>query len=254
MAFHELWDQKFELSPGKWVFVPSVESRERGKYIVSEIKKKWEAPSYFYHCHRGGHVEAVKKHLTHTYLCCIDIENFFTSINRSRVTRTLKKYFGYKIAREFAKDSVIRLSIDSSSKCILPFGFLQSPIIASICLHESALGDALNKLALTPNLIVSVYVDDIIISCNDLHLLQKQFEYVITIAKKSGWKISDRKTIPPGNQISVFNIEMSCGDLSISSERMSLFYKAYHDAISEHQKEGILRYIRSINPEQVDFL
>lgn len=158
MAFHELWDQKFELAPGKWVFVPSAESRRRGEHIASEIKKKWQPPPYFYHCHQGGHVEAVKRHLASRYLCCIDIENFFTSINRSRVTRALKKYFGYEAAREFTKDSVIRLIADSSSRYILPFGFLQSPIIASICLDESALGRALHKLASTHSFIGKVPV------------------------------------------------------------------------------------------------
>ncbi|KDC16986.1 hypothetical protein L504_5069 [Bordetella bronchiseptica F2] len=50
-----------------------------------------------------------------------------------------------------------------------------------------------------------------------------------------------------------FNIRLSQGSLDISSERMGLFVDAYHQATSDHQKEGILRYVRSINPAQATF-
>ncbi|CAB3896132.1 reverse transcriptase domain-containing protein [Achromobacter mucicolens] len=253
MAFHELWEERFELAPGKWVFVPSAESRERGEYISSKIKEKWQAPAYFYHCHQGGHVRAIKQHLASTHFCCVDIEGFFTSINLSRVTRTLKQYFGYDVAREFARDSVIRLVGDVDSPYILPFGFVQSPIIASMCLDQSALGRVLHELTAKPDVTVSVYVDDIILSGNDPNRLQHEFESIKAAANRSGWKVSTRKTQPPRKEILSFNIHLSQGNLDISSERMSLFVDAYHQATSAHQKEGILRYVRSINPAQVAF-
>lgn len=58
------------------------------------------------------------------------------------------------------------------------------------------------------------------------------------------------ETYPPSQQISAFNIHLSNGDLIISPERMDLFSEAYREATSNHQKEGIFRYIRSINPGQ----
>lgn len=254
MAFHELWEQKFEIAPGKWVFVPSAESRQRGEHITAEIKKKWHPPAYFHHCHQGGHVQAIKQHVASTLFCCIDIEGFFTSINRSRVTRVLKKHFGYDVAREFAKDSVVRLTGDDESQYILPFGFVQSPIIASVCLDESTLGRALHTLASSSAVVVSVYVDDIILSSDDPHLLQRAYEHILAAAARSGWKINENKTRPPSQQISAFNINLSNEDLIISQERMNLFSEAYREATSDHQKEGILRYIRSINPDQTSLL
>ncbi len=254
MAFHELWEQRFELAPGKWVFVPSAESRQRGEHIISKIKEKWQAPAYFHHCQQGGHVQAIKQHLASTHFCCIDIESFFTSINLSRVTRALKKYFGYNVAREFARDSVIRLIGDGDSQYILPFGFVQSPIIASVCLDQSTLGRALHMLASNPDVVVSVYVDDIILSSDDPHLLQRAFDNILAAAARSNWKISENKTRPPSERISAFNIKLSNGDLMISPERMDLFSEAYREATSDHQKEGILRYIRSINPDQTSLL
>ncbi|MFP3744214.1 reverse transcriptase domain-containing protein [Achromobacter sp. SIMBA_011] len=253
MAFHELWEERFELAPGKWVFVPSAESRERGERITSKIKEKWQAPAYFYHCHHGGHVRAIKQHLANTHFCCVDIESFFTSINLSRVTRALKQYFGYEVAREFARDSVIRLVGDVDSQYILPFGFVQSPIIASVCLDQSALGRVLHELASKPDITVSVYVDDIILSGSDPYRLQQEFESIKAAADRSGWKVSTSKTQPPGEQILSFNIHLSQGNLTISSERMGLFVDAYLQATSDHQKEGMLRYIRSINAAQATF-
>lgn len=254
MAFHELWEERFELAPGKWVFVPSAESRARGEYITSKIKEKWQAPAYFYHCHQGGHVRAIKQHLANTHFSCLDIEGFFTSINLSRVTRVLKKYFGYEVAREFARDSVIRLVSDVDSQYILPFGFVQSPIIASVCLDQSALGRVLHELASKPDITISVYVDDIILSGNEEYRLQQKFESIKAAADRSGWKVSASKTQPPSEQILLFNIHLSRRNLIISPKRMGLFVDAYHQATSTHQKEGILRYIRSINPAQATFL
>lgn len=208
-----MWEQKFEIAPGKWVFVPSAESRQRGEHITAEIKKKWHPPAYFYHCHQGGHVHAIKRHVASTLFCSVDIEGFFTSINRSRVTRVLKRYFGYDVAREFAKDSVVRLTGDDESQYILPFGFVQSPIIASVCLDESTLGRALHTLASSSAVVVSVYVDDIILSSDDPHLLQRAYEHILAAAARSGWKINQNKTRPPSQQISAFNINLSNGDL-----------------------------------------
>lgn len=253
MAFHQLWENRFELSPGKWVFVPSIESRERGEFISDEIKKKWRVPEYFFHFHNGGHVNAIKVHASNRYFCSIDIQDFFSSINLSRVTRALKKYFNYALAREFARDSVVKLINNQRSQFILPFGFVQSPILATLCLDQSALGNVLKKLSEDTSFRVSVYVDDIIFSGNDLNQLQKIFEDMIGATKKSGWSVNQRKTIHPNHEIVVFNINLTHKKTSITKERMALFSDAYH-AGNDFQKKGILTYIESINPAQIDLL
>lgn len=253
MAFHQLWWSRFELSPGKWIFIPTEESRLRGSFIADQIRAKWQAPKYFFHFHSGGHVKAIKLHTTSTYFCCIDIAGFFSSINLSRVTRALKKYFNYALAREFARDSVVRLINDQKPQYILPFGFVQSPILATLCLDQSALGNALQQLSNDSNFRVSNYVDDIILSSNDLSLLHNAFEEVIAAIKKSGWHANPIKTIPPCQKITIFNIELTHKNLAIKSDRMFLFSEAYSIG-NEFQKKGILRYVESINPTQTNLL
>lgn len=254
MAFHKLWDHKFELAPGKWVFIPSDESKEQGKQIVSELKRKWRPPLYYHHCHRGGHIQAIKKHLGHHFFFHIDIENFYISINRSRVTRVLKKYFNYEIAREYARNSTVRLTLDTHSRIILPFGFIQSSFIASLCLKQSALGSRLHQLSFSPNFKVSVYVDDIIVSSNNLHLLEQEYLNVLLACRRSKWQINTNKTSAPSQKISVFNIDLSYQKLIISKKRMTQFSKAFSESTSVAQKNGIFNYIYSINPAQVKLL
>ena len=42
------WSTRFELKPGKWVFVPTPEMIQVGKEIKSAIEKVWRPPAYFY--------------------------------------------------------------------------------------------------------------------------------------------------------------------------------------------------------------
>ena len=83
------WSSKFELKPGKWVFVPTPEAVTTGKKIKKTIEKCWRPPAYFFHLRVGGHVEALRSHLNHDNFLRVDIKDFFGSISRTRVTRCL---------------------------------------------------------------------------------------------------------------------------------------------------------------------
>jgi hypothetical protein len=152
------WDHKFELKPACWVFVPTEESKQHGYNLKQKIESKWRAPHYYFHLKSGGHVEALKKHLGNKYFAQADIKNFFNSISRSRVTRALNSLFkDYDLARSSACSSVVADPDSTEGEFILPFGFVQSPIIASLCLYQSALGRYLDRLVST-GFRVSVYI------------------------------------------------------------------------------------------------
>ena len=70
---------------------------------------------------------------------------------------------GYAIARAWANASTVRPP-DDEKRYMLPYGFVQSPILASLALGESRLGKRLCTIAELPQTAVSVYVDDIIVS------------------------------------------------------------------------------------------
>src|SRR5258706_9167 len=100
IAMNPKWSSRFELKPGKWVFVPTPNSVSLGRDIKSAIEGHWSRPPHFYHLRRGGHVAAIRAHLNSAAFLCLDIQDFFGSIRRSRIARCLKSRFGYRTALE----------------------------------------------------------------------------------------------------------------------------------------------------------
>ena len=118
------WESRFELKPNKWVFVPTAETIAVGRKIKKSIKECWKPPSYYYHLRSGGHVSALKSHLKHAAFLHLDVQDFFGSINKTRVTRCLKSKVGYAIAREWANISTV-IDPRDKKKYIIPFGQLR---------------------------------------------------------------------------------------------------------------------------------
>jgi hypothetical protein len=135
-------------------------------------------------------------------------------------------------------------------KLILPFGFVQSPVIASLCLFKSALGQCLRKLPKKFGITVSVYVDDIILSSNDEQVLQKTMIEVNSRAERSGFPLNAKKCDGPGSQITAFNIELSHLSMSIEPARWAQFVTAFNESKNSSERGGIHSYINSVNPSQ----
>lgn len=247
------WSSKFELKPGKWVFVPTEESKETGAKIKAAIQDCWSPPSYYYHLRSGGHVEAVKSHLGHTTFLHVDIQDFFGSINRSRVTRNLKAKFSYEVAREIANASTVRHP-DDKARYIIPYGFVQSQIVAALCLDDSRLGTYLDKIGKLKGVALSVYVDDIIVSCNDSDQAASILTGLNATAKSAGFTLNPYKQEGPATAITAFNILVANASMEIDGDRLTQFAEALATASSEHQKAGILSYVKSVNVAQCEWL
>lgn len=242
------YTSKFQLKPSVWVFVPTIESIVKGKQLKITIKKYWKAPKNYFHLKKGGHVEALKTHLHNSHFIHLDIQNFFGSISKTRVTRCLKDLFTYNVAREIANYSTVLHPVDKKS--ILPFGFVQSPIIASLCLDKSALGNYLRVLSRNKDVTVSVYVDDIIISSNEELLLNDIMTNIKVSASRSGFNLNEEKEEGPSVKITAFNIELANKSVEITVDRMKQFVDSYENANSENVKKGISGYIESVNEFQ----
>lgn len=248
------WDSKFELKPGKWVFVPNGDTIQIGTKIKDELSQRWKAPAYYYHLRQGGHVAALNAHLGQTFFIHVDIENFFQRINRSRVTRVLKGMYSYAEARDIANLSTVRMPEDTTARYMLPYGFVQSTLLASICLRKSALGNYLKQLSSTAGIEVSVYVDDIIISLNDEAQAAKIFGDVKGVAEKSGFDLNKKKEQGPADRISAFNIELSQHSLHVLPDRWAKFLDAMRESSNPHRHQAILGYVDSVNPAQANQL
>lgn len=253
-----LWDSRFKIQKSSgytWVYVPSKASRILGQTIKKHITSNWKTPEYFYHLRSGGHIAAMNLHLNNQYFASIDLKQFFSSLSLSRVTRVLKKYWPYHEARQLAKSSVVKCPDDKSGQCtMLPFGFIQSPIIASLCLEQSHLGTVLNKLNEMTCLDVSVYVDDIIISGNSIKQLEEQYSKLLEAVEKSALKSSESKNQVPSTKVSVFNILLRHNFLEIESYALAEFHHKYKATNNHNIQNGILRYVMSVCPNQAKLL
>lgn len=251
---HPKWSQKFELKPGKWVFEPSPEARKAGYRIKREVEKVWTAPDNYYHLRAGGHVEALKAHLARTTFLHLDIQDFFASVNRSRVTRCLTPFFGYSLAREMANDSTVQHP-ENKGQYMLPYGFVQSPLLASLALANSALGTRLAKVAAEPAFTVSVYVDDIIVSADDPDALQECAGELEAAAAKAQFALNGAKQEGPAPSISAFNVELAHASLQMNAVRFDEMKAVFAEPTSsQSKKDGIRGYVRTINQAQADGL
>lgn len=254
MIYKSSWSNRFEVKPDRWVYNPTFESRIVGKQIIKLLNKSWRKPSYYYHLCNGGHVEAINIHLEHRYFATVDISDFFGSISRSRITRSLKPVVGYENARKISKLSTVKTSNNYLHSHHLPYGFNQSPILASICLFDSTLGKYLDKLSKSEEIRVSVYMDDIVISAQNDDCLTKAFDEILVAAEKSRFMLSKEKTKPVALQTEAFNIVVTHGSMKVEYERFVKFQHAYAASDSDAQRHGIGSYVGSVNKTQAKLL
>ncbi|MEQ5802919.1 reverse transcriptase domain-containing protein [Halomonas sp. H10-9-1] len=252
MPSYPRWSSRFELKPGSWVYVPTKETSEEGRLIKDKVENFWKVPKYYYHLKSGGHVAALRSHAHHKFFARLDIKNFFSSVGKSRITRSLKGYVGYPKARDIAEKSTVTHPNNGGESFanVLPFGFVQSPVIASLCLSKSALGRFLSEVYKDKRFSVSVYMDDIILSSDDADRLRYVYDEARRLAERSRFPINDRKSEPPSGKITAFNIELSSNSLEITRERLGELMEEYDNSNSKDQKEGILGYVRSVNERQ----
>lgn len=247
------WSERFQIKPGRWVFVPTPEYRNRGNKIKNQIEALWRPPAHQFQFRSGGHLAALYGHRNSIWFAKIDLQNFYGNINRSRVTRGLKSLFPYKQAREMASASVVRSPPDYSC-WILPFGFVQSPLIASLCFSRSPVGRYIEKLMNDPLIKLSVYVDDIIISSKNKDALQLTFDDLLRYIKLSKFILNNIKTQKPAQEITVFNIKLSHQSTLIEYERFLSFKRDFNNSSSEKRKNSIYHYVASVNALQAAYL
>lgn len=248
------WLSRFRLKSETWVYIPTSATLEEGKYLKELIELKWLPPENYYHLKSGGHVEAIRRHTNGHFFIHADLKKFFNNINRSRITRELKPYLGYEKARSVAMESTVSIPLQTGQIFALPFGFVQSTIIASLCLHKSRLGKVIQELDKIPDTTVSVYVDDIIISTKCIEAANFALSLITENARKSGLPLNEEKLSGPASSITAFNIELSSNSLIITSSRFNELLTNYKLAISDKQKDGIFGYVNSVNTTQAALL
>ena len=197
---------------------------ERGEAIGRELKAKVEAATDFediyYHLREGGHVAALHAHRDHRYFARADIERFFYGIGRNRVARDLYA-IGIEKAGYLAKWSCVKNPF-GQPRYALPYGFVQSPILATLVLMRSGVGAFLRGLP--ENVTASVYMDDIALSSDDAEALQAAYAGLRAALEESNFAINENKAHGPDEAIELFNCSLSQRFASVLQARRDEFF------------------------------
>lgn len=207
---------------GKPIFAPSPLGEQIGKDIKAQVEGAYTFDDFIYHLRKkGGHVAAVHAHRPHAYFARIDIRRFFYSVARNRVVRALRAV-GIRRAEQYAKWSTVKNPHGAPSYA-LPYGFIQSPILATLVLMESSVGALLRQLTAQGVVLVTVYMDDISLSSDDQAALETAFAELHQCLADAGFETSPAKTRPPAPTIDVFNCDLECGRTVVRDERIDIF-------------------------------
>lgn len=240
------YTSRINIGNNKYAYVQDERFAKKADFYLSRISQYWTCPDYYFHLNSGGHVAGVKKHIYSKYFSKFDIERFYFHVTKNKILRSLKKIgMPFSIADQIASESVVL----ADGKFSLPYGFVQSPILASIVLQQSALGRFIGTLA--QSFPLTVYMDDVIVSHrNDDQSLFELSQKVIRIAELSRLPINPNKVTVAKSEIQVFNICLAYKRASITNQRMADFCVQLQNCIKKEQVDGILRYVLSVNADQ----
>lgn len=208
-------------SRGKWFFVPNDKCERRGRRMLAYFKRRVVIPDYMYHFKKGGHVAALHAHLNNHLFFKIDVQNFYYSIARMRVTRALRQW-GYPGANTFAMWSCVRNPLPGPPHA-LPIGFVQSPLLASLALMKSEVADAIDR-AIAKGVCISVYLDDFIGSHNDEAVLTAAYEDIRDTCVTAGFIPNPGKLVPPQAAITAFNCDLMNGTAEVTAARVAKYF------------------------------
>jgi hypothetical protein len=227
---------------GKPIFAPSERGRELGEKLKKKIERRFTFDSFVYHFRDGSHVTALHRHRKSAFFCRVDIERFFYSIRRNRLKRVLKE-IGIARPEYYAKWSTVRNPYDGGGY-VLPYGFIQSPILATLVLSLSPVGQFIRDLG--ENITASVYMDDICLSSQDEAALEHAFSGLLAAIEEAGFNLNEGKTRPVAQQIDIFSCSLENENTEVLPDRVEKFHEidrspageaafaAYCDIVKSH--------------------
>ncbi|MBI1869274.1 MAG: hypothetical protein HYS06_13440 [Methylocystis sp.] len=229
----------FRNKRGKPVFVPNEKGYEVGYRLKALVEQAVRFEPFYFHLQTGGHVAALHEHRENRYFARADLKNFFYSIAKNRVARVLHE-IGIPKAGYYAKFSCVKNPYEEPSYS-LPYGFVQSPILATLVLSQSVLGAFLREIQ--RDITVSVYMDDIAISSPTGDALQNVFEELRSKIQEANFPINLEKTAPPTELMELFNCELELNRASVTGARRTAFHAERRSAAA---CEAFERYRQSV--------
>jgi hypothetical protein len=208
-------------SRNKWIFVPNDRCMRKGQRILDYFANRVDLPDYYFHYAKGGHVAALHAHLNNELFFKIDIKNFFYSISRNRVVTVLRHWHcggSYPLAQW----SCVANPYPGMSPFVLPIGFIQSPLLASLVLMRSPVANAIDR-SRSNGVEISVYLDDVIGSHQRAETLRDAYEDILRACVEAKLVPNAEKLTPPSKAIIAFNCNLTKGTAEVTEERIAKF-------------------------------
>lgn len=240
----ENYEYRFNIK-GKIGYVPSSLGRQIGLEIKRLVEQKVSFPDYYFHMRPGGHVDAMHLHAKNFWFARADLQSFFHSVRRNRVSCVLRD-IGVPRHVHYAKWSCVK-DANSGSGYILPYGFVQSPILATLVLYKSCLGECLSKIS--KDITVSLYMDDICLSGPNKRVVRSCMDSLLGAIDQAGFVVNREKLRLPCRKIDIFNCDISHGRVEVSAERCKEFYS---EERSEHSRIGFELYCKKVHLQDVE--
>jgi Reverse transcriptase (RNA-dependent DNA polymerase) len=245
------YSSRFKLPNGKWAYIQLDEPAEAARRHIDKIRRLWRPPGHFFHLRKGGHVAALRRHQANRWYGKVDLSGFFNNVTRHRVTRSLKRIgYSYDDALNFAVASTVCVH-QEARRFALPYGFVQSPLLASVALDKSDLGNCCRWLRFD-DVEVTVYVDDIIVSASTENDVAAALSLIRSAAQNSQFPINEEKSTGPSTELQAFNIDLETHVMEIAALRYEQMCRDVLINGAGHVSQGIVSYVQSVNAEQAE--
>lgn len=191
----------------------------------------------------------LRVHCGNAELASRDLKAFYGAVTRTKIARSLRRIgFGHRQAFDMASDSVV----DIGGRRCLPFGYVQSTLLATLALEHSLLGRFLVSAG-NYGVRASVYVDDMIVSAPSTEAIETFMTLLDDAAVKSGFAFNPSKSANSHGSIQSFNILLTGNELRITDERMQLLRIKCASA-NPNVFAGVKKYVNAVNQKQVSQL
>ena len=106
---------------------------------------------------------------------------------------------------------------------MLPIGFVQSPLLASLVLLKSPVARAIER-AIASGVHVSVYLDDLIGSHDEVAVLEAAYNEIRESCVAAELIPNPAKLLPPRRAITAFNCDLRRGAVEVTDARVEKFF------------------------------
>src|SRR6516225_9217840 len=180
------YDHKFVLPNGSQVFVPSALGRQVGTAMHAAVRRRWRPATLLLPPPHRRPRRRTKRTPPQSVLRDPGHQPFLRQRHPSQDSPGVAQH------RDRARQGMgdhpeeYRREDAAPARFSLPYGFIQSPVLASLALDRSALGRAMRAIARSNHTRLNCYVDDVILSGLEEEAVEDSRHALVAAAQRSG--------------------------------------------------------------------